>query len=331
MKNSETPCEPIEIDTIYIGGGTPSVMPAEDICRILEKIHKTFRGSPRETTMEMNPDDITPELIKKVKSAGVNRVSIGIQTFNDNRLKFLRRRHSALQACRAIDTIRKEGIGNVSVDLMFGFPNETMRDWEEDIEQALKLNPSHISAYCLMYEEGTPLYRLLEEHKVEQIDDETYLAMYTMLIDRLQASGYEHYEISNFAQPGHRSIHNSSYWRDIPYMGFGASAHSYSGKKRSWNVDNLKRYIESIEHDVLPSTSETIDSDTHYNDLVTTALRTCEGLNLAWLDDDHAKYALQCAQMSIDNGLLEIANNHLRLTRKGIFISDSVMSDLMKV
>lgn len=318
-------------DTIYIGGGTPSTLPVKEIERILNGIRDNYPGEPREVTMEMNPDDIDKALISAIKTMGVNRISMGIQTFSDNRLHFLRRRHSAEQAIKAVDTVRHCGIDNVSIDLMFGFPNETIDEWTSDIKQALSLEPSHISAYCLMYEEGTPLYHMLQKGKVKQIDDEIYLAMYTILMDQLTAKGYEHYEISNFARKGYRSIHNSSYWNDTPYLGFGASAHSYLIDTRCWNVADIKEYIESITNDRLPQTCEIIDQDTHYNDLITTALRTHEGLDLNILSPEYKRFAIECADPIIHNGLLEIDKTHIRLTRKGLFVSDMVMSDMMKV
>lgn len=319
------------IDTIYIGGGTPSVLQANELQRILATVNVSFTVKAREITIEMNPDDITPELVAKVKAMGINRISMGVQTFSDQRLRFIRRRHTSLQAMKAVEIVRNAGIINVSIDLMFGFPGETVEDWQQDVEQALALAPSHISAYSLMFEEETPLYHMLKLGKVKQIDEETSLAMYTLLTNRLKANGYEHYEISNYALPGCRSIHNSSYWHDTPYLGFGASAHSYTGNKRSWNVDNIKEYIEAIEQCTLPSTAEEIDADTHYNDLITTALRTCEGLDLSMISDSYKAYAIKNAEENIRNGLLELTDGHLRLTAKGVFVSDGVMSDLIKI
>lgn len=320
-----------DIDSIYIGGGTPSVLPYKYICEILNEARRTFGYGQREITMEMNPDDVTLQLVEAVKNAGVNRVSMGVQTFSDSRLRFIRRRHNAMQAKKAVATLRDCGMDNISIDLMFGFPNETIEEWTKDIDEAISLRPNHISAYCLMYEEGTNLYKMLQKGEVRQIDEDLYVAMYSELVKRLITSGYEHYEISNFALPGYRSIHNSSYWHDIPYLGLGASAHSYLLNERSWNVANLMDYIKSVENGKLPSEHEDIDSNTHYNDLVTTELRTCDGLNLATLDKEHAEYALRSAKKFIDNGLLEIKCNRLKLTDKGIFISDLIMSDLIKI
>lgn len=325
-----TSLSPSSTSTVYFGGGTPSSLSVCDIERIVGTLESTFNGTPSEVTLEMNPDDVTEDYIKAVRQMGINRISMGIQTFDDSRLQFIRRRHNASQAEKAVMTIREEGIHNVSIDLMFGFPNQTMDEWVTDIEKAIALHPTHISAYSLMYEEDTPLFHMLQKGEINQIDDETSLAMYTELINRLTANGYEHYEISNFAMPGYRSVHNSSYWHDTPYLGFGAAAHSYNKDTRSWNIPDLKKYIESIESGVLPSESEVIDADTHYNDLITTALRTREGLNLDDLPQKYREYALVNARKSISEHLLEATDSHIRLTREGLFVSDMVMSELIK-
>ena len=325
-----TSLSPSSTSTVYFGGGTPSSLSVCDIERIVGALESTFNGTPSEVTLEMNPDDVTKNYIKAVRQMGINRISMGIQTFDDSRLQFIRRRHNASQAEKAVMTIREEGIHNVSIDLMFGFPNQAMDEWVTDIDKAIALHPTHISAYSLMYEEGTPLFRMLQKGEINQIDDETSLAMYTELINRLTANGYEHYEISNFAMPGYRSVHNSSYWHDTPYLGFGAAAHSYNKDTRSWNIPDLKKYIESIESGVLPSESEVIDADTHYNDLITTALRTREGLNLDDLPQKYREYALVNARKSISEHLLEATDSHIRLTREGLFVSDMVMSELIK-
>lgn len=325
-----TSLSPSSTSTVYFGGGTPSSLSVCDIERIVGALESTFNGTPSEVTLEMNPDDVTKDYIKAVRQMGINRISMGIQTFDDSRLQFIRRRHNASQAEKAVMTIREEEIHNVSIDLMFGFPNQTMDEWVTDIDKAIALHPTHISAYSLMYEEDTPLFRMLQKGEINQIDDETSLAMYTELINRLTANGYEHYEISNFAMPGYRSVHNSSYWHDTPYLGFGAAAHSYNKDTRSWNIPDLKKYIESIESGVLPSESEVIDADTHYNDLITTALRTREGLNLDDLPQKYREYALVNARKSISEHLLEATDSHIRLTREGLFVSDMVMSELIK-
>ena len=319
------------VDTIYIGGGTPSTLPLSDIQEILNTVSECFPGNPREVTIEVNPDDITPEFVNRLRSIGINRISMGIQTFDDSRLQFLHRRHTSSQAIDAVRIIKDAGIENISIDLMFGFPNQTLDEWATDVQTAVNLAPTHISAYSLMYEEGTTLYRMMSEGKITQIDDETSLAMYKYLMDTLKSAGYEHYEISNFAKPGYRSVHNSSYWHNVPYLGIGASAHSYNIGTRSWNVADICQYISSINNGILPSESETIDETTHYNDLVTTALRTSDGMNLDSISPTFRQYALQCADIHIKNGLLKHTDNRLQLTCEGLFVSDMIMSDLIKI
>ena len=329
--------EGMGIDTIYFGGGTPSQLAIPQLEQLFLYINKVYplttHHSPLtpEITIEMNPDDVTPEYAAVLPQLGINRVSMGAQTFDDERLRFLHRRHTSSQVPQAVKILRDAGIQNISIDLMYGFPNETLKDWEGDIDAALALGVEHISAYCLMIEEGTPLWKLTIENGEWRIDEELERQMYELLIDKLTAAGYEHYEISNFAKPGYRSLHNSSYWQDIPYIGLGAAAHSYDGKRRSWNVSDIKQYIEGIEQGERPCEYEDIDDDTHYNDRITTALRTSDGLDLSTLSDRHRRFCMKEAQKFIDDGLLRIVDNHLALTRKGLFVSDYIMSSLMMV
>ena len=281
---------------------------------------------------ECNPDDVTDEFAEGLKTLPVNRVSMGIQTFNDERLRFLHRRHTASQAVEAVERLRKAGIQNISIDLMYGFPGETLNDWQQDIEAAIALNVEHLSAYCLMIEEGTPLYRMYYQPSDESLTSEEFeRQMYYTLIDRLEAVGYEHYEISNFARPGYRSIHNSNYWNGTPYIGLGAAAHSYDINTRSWNVADINQYIEGIEQGKRLYEEEVIDADTRYNDAVTVALRTKEGLDLTTLPDNQRQYCLANAKRHLDANLLKLNNNHLALTKEGLFVSDMIMSDLMLV
>lgn len=319
------------IDTVYIGGGTPSQLSADDFKIIFRTIHRVFKCSPRETTVEVNPDDMDENLAEVLAGCGVNRISMGAQTFDNERLRFLRRRHKASDIPRSVKILHDAGIKNISIDLMFGFPDESPADFNDDVCKAIDLGIPHISAYSLMYEEGTPLYKMLHDGTVRQIDEEASLLMYASLIDTLEKNGYEHYEISNFAKPGFRSIHNSSYWKDLPYLGIGAAAHSYDRKSRQWNVADIEKYIHGIETGKPAFEIETIDEDTHYNDLVTTALRTREGLDLSLLNDGYRSYALDNAKTSIAAGLLREEGEHLIITRKGLFVSDTVMSDLIKI
>ena len=371
-----------KIDTIYLGGGTPSQLTIDQLHQLFIYINKVYtltshhlpltsEVSPltTEVTIEVNPDDVTAEYASELSQLPVNRVSMGVQTFDDQRLRFLHRRHTARQAIEAVSILRAAGINNLSIDLMYGFPGETLADWQSDISAALALNVEHISAYCLMIEEGTPLYQIYRgdggtevrgyenspnvdsnlapphPHTTALPTEETERSMYYTLIDRLTAAGYEHYEISNFAKKGFRSRHNSNYWNGTPYIGLGAAAHSYDVRSRSWNVADINAYIEGMERGERLFEEEVLDDDTRYNDAVTVGLRTCEGLNLDALPMKYKDYCMKNARRYIDDGLLELVTtinsnhtshfspltSHLKLSRRGLFVSDMVMSDLMMI
>lgn len=335
MKSEELKSHPSAIShqpsfkTLYLGGGTPSVLSHDNLRRLLE----TFVPlATSEVTIECNPDDMSEELAQLLVECGVNRVSMGVQTFSDERLRFLRRRHDSSQIRPAVEVLRKAGIGNISIDLMFGFPGETMAEWHKDFEKALTLGVEHISAYSLMYEDGTPLTRMLEAGTVSALDDETCRSMYYALIDRLAAAGYEQYEISNFCKPGFRSRHNSDYWKPWSeyYLGLGAGAHSYDGVTRSWNVCDVEKYIVGQES----KDCEVLDDDMRYNDLITTALRTREGIDLNivkdYLGEEYSSYLAQSARKEIENGRLAIEGSRISLTRQGLYVSNDVMSELIK-
>ena len=333
------------IRTIYLGGGTPSQLTIPQLQQIFETIYKYNKVEEKaEVTIECNPDDVTENFSNELSSLPINRISMGAQTFDDARLYFLHRRHSSKQVIQATERLRRAGIHNISIDLMYGFPKESLEDWVNDINKALTLNVEHLSSYCLMVEEGTPLYRMLNSEKKvkseekEEEREELERIMYETLINRLEAAGYEHYEISNFSRPGFQSCHNSSYWDGTPYLGIGAAAHSYDIKTRSWNVSNLQTYIEGIKNGQRIFKEEQIDEDTRYNDTITTALRTRKGLNLSTLSKRHQTYCLKFARRFLENGLLELqtseggsASQILRLTHRGLFVSDMIMSELMFV
>ena len=330
------------INTIYIGGGTPSQLTIGQLRQILDAVYIYNNvAEDAEVTIEVNPDDVTEDFVRGLSTLPVNRVSMGAQTFDDERLRFLHRRHSASQVSEAVRLLRDAGIRNISVDLMYGFPEESLDDWQHDISSALALNVEHLSAYCLMVEEGTPLYNMYSRtqqesssssHDISLTSEELERAMYETLTDRLEAAGYEHYEISNFARKGYRSRHNSSYWDGTPYIGIGAAAHSYDGNTRSWNVSDIRKYIDAMTEGKRLFESETIDDDTRYNDLVTVALRTREGLDLRALLPKYRDYAIKNARRFISDGLLQLsASDHLALTRKGLFVSDMIMSELIYI
>lgn len=319
------------INTIYIGGGTPSQISRTDIDRLFNNIYKVYGCKISETTVEVNPDDVDANLVRCLVNNGVNRVSMGAQTFDDERLSWLHRRHSSKQVYEAVDCLRHGGIASISVDLMYGFPNQTAEQWQYDIDEVIKLGVEHVSAYSLMYEEGTPLYRLLEKHEIKENDEELSLSMYNTLVEQFRAAGYEHYEVSNFALPGCRAQHNSSYWNDTPYIGLGAAAHSYNRSVRQWNVSDIDAYMEAINEGRVPFEQESIDADTHYDDLVTTALRTSDGLDLTILSAQHQDYLLKMAQPYLLAKRMERKGNRIRICEDSFMISDMIMSDLMMV
>lgn len=322
--------------TIYLGGGTPSLLDEAELTKLFLYINNVYDVDRNaEITMECNPDDITPEFTNMLSRLPINRVSMGAQTFADSRLRLLHRRHNSDEVKHAVKLLREAGIKNISIDLMFGFPDESLSQWKEDISAALALNVEHISAYSLMYEEDTPLWKMLDTGKVKEIDEELSLTMFKELVCQLTDAGYEHYEISNFARPGYRSRHNSSYWHQVPYIGLGAAAHSFDLNSRQWNVADLKLYIEEINNGIIPMEREELDNDTTFNDIITTALRTSDGINLNALETRLGKRyrntLISAAGKHLEQGLLEIRHDRLRLTSEGIFISDMVMSDLMIV
>ncbi|MBR2101775.1 MAG: radical SAM family heme chaperone HemW [Prevotella sp.] len=332
------------VATVYLGGGTPSQLTPAMLHKLFLYINKVYKlEKDAEITLECNPDDISPEMADAIASLPVNRVSMGVQTFSDQRLRFLRRRHSSSQIPLAVERLRRAGINNISIDLMFGFPHQTLHDWENDARQAVGLNVEHISAYALTYEEGTPLYRMREEGRLANTcDDDTQRLMYERLIDLLEEAGFEHYEISNFAKktdtpyPTFRSRHNSSYWNGTPYIGIGAAAHSYDRVTRQWNVSDIGQYIQAVMNNERPiEETELLDDATRYNDLITTALRTREGISMTELKhtfpDFFFDYLTANAAKGIQRHLLEVTDGRLHLTRQGLFVSDDVMSDLVYV
>ena len=322
-----------ELHSIYFGGGTPSQLTASQIGRILNAIqvhHPIVKNC--ETTIELNPDDVTDEYVANLRSLPINRVSLGIQTFNEDTLRFIHRRHTSQQAIDAVRRLQKNGFNNISIDLMFGFPNETLDAWQTDIERELQLDIQHISAYSLMYEEGTELYRLLTSQQIHEIDEDLSRNMYQILIEQLTDAGFEHYEISNFAKPGFYSRHNSSYWNDIKYLGIGAGAHSYNGVSRQSNISNLKAYIDGIHQGMPKFETEMLTPDQQYNETVMTRLRTNKGLDTDTIKErfgtDYYKHLMTAATPYYNIGLLKYEGHHLVLTRKGIYTSNDIISSL---
>lgn len=324
------------IETIYLGGGTPSQLDVASIQQILEHIFKVFDVRENaEITLEANPDDMTPSYISHLSALPVNRLSMGVQSFDDRALKFLKRRHSGEQASDVVKRCQDNGFDNLSIDLMYGLPNQSLHDFEENIQKAIHLDVQHISAYHLIYEKGTKLFRMLEKEEVRPVDEELSVDMFRLLINTLTQAGFEHYEISNFARNGKYSKHNTSYWQGISYLGLGPSAHSYNGKSRQWNIASLNRYVASLKTGVLNAEIEPETPEIRYNETILTGLRTKWGVNLSRLENEFGKefldYCLRNADKYLKNNLLVCDSNYLKLTLDGIFVSDGVMSDLMWV
>ena len=318
-----------QVRTVYFGGGTPSQLSLPQLKQILTSAAPYIHNAG-EITIECNPDDITPEYAEGLFSLGFNRISLGVQTFSNNRLRFINRRHNAEKAATAVNTLKAAGFSNISIDLMYGFPDQSLEDWEEDIDKALSLNVPHISCYCLTYEEDTPLYDMLQRGEVSEITDELASDMYYLLIDKLSAKGYRHYEISNFALPDHHSRHNSAYWDGTHYLGIGAGAHSYDGNRRSWNVCNVKSYIKALKEGKLKglAESETLTNIDKYNELIMTRLRTSSGLCKSDIPGCYLREFTRAAKPYISSGMLEETASTIRLTRKALFVSDSIISSL---
>ncbi|WP_042371034.1 radical SAM family heme chaperone HemW [Bacteroides neonati] len=324
------------VETIYFGGGTPSQLSAVDFERIFATIDRLFgREHCREITLEANPDDLTPEYLHSLSHLPFNRISMGIQTFNDTTLKLLKRRHTALQAIQAVAACRQAGFQNISIDLIYGLPGETLERWKNDLQQAIALDVEHISAYHLIYEEGTPLYIMCKNHQVEEVDEESSVDFFSLLIDQLTEAGYEQYEISNFCRPGKLSQHNTSYWQGTKYLGCGPSAHSFDGDSREWNSSSIDAYVEGINQGMRVFETEQRYEATRYNEFILTSLRTVWGISLNQLqstfNDKLYHYCLRIADKHLQSGTLELRNNALCLSRKGIFVSDGIMSDLLWV
>ncbi|MFA7140452.1 MAG: radical SAM family heme chaperone HemW [Proteiniphilum sp.] len=324
------------IGTIYFGGGTPSRLHRKHFEQIFDTLYRYYPIAPAaEITVEANPDDLTDAYAEMLGSLPFNRLSMGIQSFDNSELQFLNRRHTAQEAIDAVRRCQQWGFDNISIDLMYGLPGQSTALWQHNLEQAVALNIQHISSYHLIYEERTRMYRLLKTGRITPVSEETSREMFAMLIDRLTAAGFIHYEISSFAREGFFSRHNSAYWKDVKYIGLGPSAHSYNGKSRSWNVRSIVRYNKSGENGLFEREQEQLSLQERYNEFILTGLRTMWGIDLQKLKgrfgEELHDYCLENARRYIDQRLLQTEKGTLKLTREGIFISDGIMSDLMRV
>lgn len=324
------------VETIYFGGGTPSQLSAGDFEQIFEAVYRLYPVSPEaEITVEANPDDMNDAFARMLHRLPFNRVSMGVQSFDPEDLVFLNRRHSREQAIRAVEFCKEAGIYNISIDLIYGLPGQTEAKWEANICEALRLDIPHLSAYHLIYEENTALYKLWEAGKVQAVDEETSVALFSLLIRRLREAGYLHYEISNFAREGYFSRHNSSYWTGKKYLGLGPSAHSYNGQEREWNAASLPRWITGISSGNLAIEREYLSPDTQYNDYIITGLRTMWGIRLDEIERrfgaERRRYCAELAEPYLRRGVLRQEGERLFFSESGVFVSDGVMSDLLFV
>ncbi|MBQ1176512.1 MAG: radical SAM family heme chaperone HemW [Paludibacteraceae bacterium] len=324
-RKNELPPSPIQ--TIYLGGGTPSVLSIGQLEQIFSTIAAHYNLSQlEECTIECNPDDVTTSFLADLQSLPINRISMGVQSFNDAELNLMNRRHTAKEAIAAVHNMVNAGYTNCSIDLIYGLPNQSIETWQSNLQTALSLPIKHLSAYHLTYEEGTKMYQLRQQ----AVSEDTSYLMFQTLHQYIEEAGMEAYEISNFAYPGYRSKHNSRYWQNKPYLGIGAAAHSYNGSnKRRWNVSDLTKYINGITQNNTIFEDELLSDDDLYNELIITSLRTKEGVNTLLIQSQYQPHFAKQSKKYLDSGMLAIKDGWCKLTQKGIFISDGIICDLM--
>ena len=316
------------IETIYFGGGTPSLLSKSEIQNILQKIHSFFNVDPSaEITVEANPDDISEEKLNDWKETGINRLSIGIQSFFEEDLLWMNRAHNSKQAVDSLKLAVKT-FRNITIDLIYGTPGLTNKKWKQNIDKAIAFNIPHLSCYALTVEPKTPLQKLIQQQKTEDVDADKQSEQFLLLMQWLEEAGYEQYEISNFAKPGFRSRHNSSYWSGKNYLGFGPSAHSFDGNARWWNISNNNTYINSISNGTLPFEKEELTATQKLNEYIMISLRTVEGLNLSKLSNTECDELRTKSWKYMERGHLKLENNFLRLTREGKLLADGIAADL---
>ena len=322
-----------QIDTVYFGGGTPSLLSHQEISSIMDALHNNFTiHKNAETTLEANPDDIDPVKLKDWQSAGINRLSIGIQSFFEEELIWMNRAHNALQARQCIEWSMEQGINNISIDLIYGSPLLSDDMWQKNVETAIHYNIPHLSCYALTVEEKTPLYKAIAGHHTQNVENEKQARQFLMLMNWLKENGYEHYEVSNFAKPGMRSRHNSSYWKGFPYLGIGPSAHSFTGEERKWNVSNNSVYIKGINNSNPERGSEILNTKDRINEKIMISLRTMEGLDL---NDFEKQFGVeernrveQGMKKYIDLNMLKVENSKAFLTDEGMLAADGIAGSL---
>ena len=325
-----------KINTIYLGGGTPSVLLVNELKDLLDTIYRNYQVSPEaEITMEANPDDLSLNYLLALHEIGFNRLSMGVQSFSESDLKLMNRRHGAMQAIQSVKWAKTAGFANISIDLIYGLPNQTLEEWERNVRIAVELDVQHISAYNLTYHEGTVFYDRLKKGILKELPDELSLQQFEMLIRILNEAGFEHYEISNFCKPGLYSQHNSSYWKSKKYLGIGPSAHSFDLVTRRWNVSSVSGYLDGLENNKPYSESEILTEQDRYNDYIITGLRTIWGISEEMIRTEFSDHYLvhfqKIKNKYLNSGHVLVTSGKTYLSPEGLFISDQIMADFMVV
>jgi len=336
LKNRSEEMISEEIGTIYFGGGTPSVLMIDELKSLLDVITTHYHVSPQaEITLEANPDDLSQATLTAIREIGFNRLSMGVQSFSEADLKIMNRRHGVMQAVQSVKWAKKAGFSNLSIDLIYGLPNQNLEEWERNVRIAVELDVQHISAYHLTYHEGTVFYDRLKSGILKELPDELSLQQFEILVGILKEAGFEHYEISNFCKPGFYSQHNSSYWKNQKYLGIGPSAHSFDLISRQWNVSSVGKYISGIENDQPYSESEILTEQDRYNDYIITGLRTVWGISEEFIEKNFSgAYLVHFQKMKekyIQLGQLIFNTGSVSLNQEGMFVSDQIMADFMVV
>ncbi|MDH7912056.1 radical SAM family heme chaperone HemW [Winogradskyella sp. SYSU M77433] len=324
-----------KVQTIYFGGGTPSLLTNEELQLLIDSVYKNYEVIEHpEITLEANPDDLSKDRIVELSQSPINRLSIGVQSFFEADLKLMNRAHNAEEAKACIEEAIKY-FDNITLDLIYGIPGASNQQWIENIELALGYGVPHVSSYALTVEPKTALASFIKKGVIDDVDDEQAHEQFHILKDKLEASGFVHYELSNFGKEGFFSKNNSAYWQGKSYIGIGPSAHSFNGKQRGWNVSNNSKYIKSIQQDQLPIEKETLSLTDRYNEYVMTGLRTIWGVSLDKVESDfglsYKEYLKEQSKTFINQHLLYIDDEHIRVTKKGQFLSDGIASELFKI
>ena len=323
-----------KISTIYIGGGTPSLLSVKQLDLLLGQIHNQYNIEENcEITIEMNPDDINPDYLAGIKKININRISLGIQSWRDADLKLLNRRHNSVQAEYALRETFKAGFENVTIDLIYGIPGMSISEWSSNLDFSFSFDIKHLSAYHLTFEKGTVFWKMLEKGSIKEIEEDESTALFNILIEKSEKAGFLHYEISNFGKHGFFSKHNTNYWKQVNYLGIGPSAHSFNGYSRQWNISDVKGYIKSINSGKSFFEREELDNRTRFNEYIMTSLRTMWGIDLDYVERLFEKegydYVVNLSGKFKDYGLMKKEGRYLILTNQGKMISDNIIAEFM--